>query len=167
MVCLGNEQRSFCHFWNCVQVLHFGLFCWLWGYFISSKGFLPTIVDIMVIWVKFNPFQSILLIPVHWFLTCRCPLLLSPVCPLPILSWFMDLTFMFLCNIVLYSIRLYFHRQSQLGVVFALTLSLPSFWSYFIFHSFIFILSGVSLSEKSLRVPNVLPMMEVLANAAW
>ena len=24
MVCLGNEQRSFCHFWNCIQVLHFG-----------------------------------------------------------------------------------------------------------------------------------------------
>ena len=25
MVCLGNEQRSFCHFWNCIQVLHFRL----------------------------------------------------------------------------------------------------------------------------------------------
>ena len=31
MVCLGNEQRSFCHFWDCLQVLHFRLFCWLWG----------------------------------------------------------------------------------------------------------------------------------------
>ena len=31
MVCLGNKQRSFCHFWDCTQVLHFGLFCWLWG----------------------------------------------------------------------------------------------------------------------------------------
>ena len=31
MVCLGNEQRSFCHFWDCTQELHFGLFCWLWG----------------------------------------------------------------------------------------------------------------------------------------
>ena len=30
MVCLGNEQRSFCHFWDCIQVLHFGLSCWLW-----------------------------------------------------------------------------------------------------------------------------------------
>ena len=30
MVCLGNEQRSFCHFWDCIQVLHSGLFCWLW-----------------------------------------------------------------------------------------------------------------------------------------
>ena len=23
-VFLGNEQRSFCHFWDCIQVLHFG-----------------------------------------------------------------------------------------------------------------------------------------------
>ena len=30
MVSLGNEQRSFCHFWDCIQVLHFRLFCWLW-----------------------------------------------------------------------------------------------------------------------------------------
>ena len=29
MVCLGNEQRSFCHFWDCIQVLHFRLFSWL------------------------------------------------------------------------------------------------------------------------------------------
>ena len=27
MVCLGNEQRSFCRFGDCIQVLHFGLFC--------------------------------------------------------------------------------------------------------------------------------------------
>ena len=26
MVCLGNEQRSFCCFWDYIQVLHFGLF---------------------------------------------------------------------------------------------------------------------------------------------
>ena len=31
IVCLGNELRSFCHFWDCTQVLHFRLFCWLWG----------------------------------------------------------------------------------------------------------------------------------------
>ena len=38
------------------------------------------------------------------------------------------------CNIALYSIRPCFHHQShppQLGVVFALALSLHSFWSYF------------------------------------
>ena len=45
------------------------------------------------------------------------------------LSRFKDLTSRFLCNIVLYSIRLYFHHWShpQLGVVFALALSLHSF----------------------------------------
>ena len=31
MVCLGNEQRSFCYFCDCIQELHFRLFCWLWG----------------------------------------------------------------------------------------------------------------------------------------
>ena len=31
MVYLGNELRSFCGFWDCTQVLHFGLFCWHWG----------------------------------------------------------------------------------------------------------------------------------------
>ena len=30
MVCLGNKQRLLCHFWDCIQVLHFGLFCWVW-----------------------------------------------------------------------------------------------------------------------------------------
>ena len=29
IVHLGNKQRSFCHFWDCTQVLHFRLFCWL------------------------------------------------------------------------------------------------------------------------------------------
>ena len=39
----------------------------------------------------------------------------------------------FLCNIVLYSIRLYFHHQShpQLDVLSTLTQALLSFWSYF------------------------------------
>ena len=54
MICLGNEQRSFCRFWDCIHVLHFGLFFWpSWLLSISSEGFLPTVVDIMVIWVKF------------------------------------------------------------------------------------------------------------------
>ena len=34
MVCRGNEQRSLCCFWGCTPVLHFGLFCWLWGIFL-------------------------------------------------------------------------------------------------------------------------------------
>ena len=33
MVCLGNEQRSFCRFWDCMQVLHFVLFCCPWWLF--------------------------------------------------------------------------------------------------------------------------------------
>ena len=28
MAFLGNEQRSFCHFWDCIWVLHFELFLW-------------------------------------------------------------------------------------------------------------------------------------------
>ena len=31
MFFLGNEQRSFCHFWDWVQVLYFRFFGWLWG----------------------------------------------------------------------------------------------------------------------------------------
>ena len=54
MACLWNKQRSFCCFWDCTQVLHFGLFFDYEGYSISSKGFLPTVVDIMVIWIKFT-----------------------------------------------------------------------------------------------------------------
>ena len=30
MVCLGNEQSSFCPFWDCIQVLYFRLFCGPW-----------------------------------------------------------------------------------------------------------------------------------------
>ena len=30
MICPGNEQRSFCCFWDCIQVLYFRLFCWPW-----------------------------------------------------------------------------------------------------------------------------------------
>ena len=46
--------------------------------------------------------------------------------------WFVDQRSRFLCNICLYSIRLCFHHQShpQASAVFALTLSLHSFWSY-------------------------------------
>ena len=40
MVYLGNEQKSTCHFWDCIQVLHFGLFCWLWGLLHFFSGIL-------------------------------------------------------------------------------------------------------------------------------
>ena len=55
------------------------------GYSISSKGFLSTVVDLMVIWVKFTHSSPIL---VHWFLKCWYSLLPSSVWPLPIyLDW--------------------------------------------------------------------------------
>ena len=52
MVCLGNEQRSFCRFWDRSTAFHSDSFVDYDGYSISSKGFLHTVVDIMVIWVK-------------------------------------------------------------------------------------------------------------------
>ena len=51
------------------------------AYSISSKGFLFTVVDIMVIWIKFTHSSSIL---VHWFKKCQCSLLLSPAWQCPI-----------------------------------------------------------------------------------
>ena len=47
MVCLGNEQKSFCHFWDCTSYYISDYFVDYEGYSISSKGFLPTVVDIM------------------------------------------------------------------------------------------------------------------------
>jgi len=54
MVCLGNEQRSFCHFWDVSKYCILDSLVDYDGYSISSKGFLPTVVDIIVIWVKFT-----------------------------------------------------------------------------------------------------------------
>jgi len=51
------------------------------AYSISSKGFLSTVLDIMVIWIKFTHSSSIL---VHWFKKCQCSLLPSPAWPCPI-----------------------------------------------------------------------------------
>ena len=47
MIRLGNAQRTYCHFWDCIL----DSFVDYEVYSISSKGFLPTVVDIMVIWV--------------------------------------------------------------------------------------------------------------------
>ena len=89
MVCLGNEQRSFCRFWGCIQVLHFRLFCYHDGYSISSEGFLPAVVDIMVIWFKFthsSPFSSLIPRMSRFTLAIFCLITSN-------LPWFMDLTF--------------------------------------------------------------------------
>ena len=86
MACLRNEPRSFCGFSDYTQVLHFRLFSDYEGYSISSKRFLPTIVDIMVIWVKFTHFS--LLIPkiLMFSLAISCLTTFN-------LPWFMHLTF--------------------------------------------------------------------------
>ena len=81
-VCLGNEQRSFCCFWDCLR-WHPSTdsFVNYDGYSISSKEFLPTIVDIVVIWIKFT--HSCI------FLRCRCSIMLYLSWPHPIYldSW--------------------------------------------------------------------------------
>ena len=54
MVCLGNDQRSFCHFQIAFKYWISDSFVDHDGYSISSKASLPIGVDIMVIWVKFT-----------------------------------------------------------------------------------------------------------------
>ena len=98
------------------------------GYSIYSKGFLPTVVDIMVFWVKFthcSPFSLLILI-MSIFTLAISRLTTSN------LPWFMEHS-RSLCNIAVYKVRLCFHHQShpQLGFVFALAPSFHSFWNYF------------------------------------
>ena len=89
MVCIENKQRSFCRFWDCIQVLHFGLFVDHDGFSISSEGFLPAVVDIMVIWVNSPiPVHFSLLIPRMSTFTFAISCLTTSNLP-----WFMDLTF--------------------------------------------------------------------------
>ena len=95
------------------------------GYSISSKGFLPTVVDIMFSLVKFTHSVHVSsLIPETSMFT-----LPSPAWPLPICfnSWTWCSSF--LCSIAPYRIRFNFHHQShpQLDVIFALAPSLHSF----------------------------------------
>ena len=49
MVCLANEQRSFVVFEIASKYFILDSFVDHDGYSISSKGFLPTVVDIIVI----------------------------------------------------------------------------------------------------------------------
>ena len=41
MFCLGSKQRSFCHFWGCTQVLHFGLLLPIEANPFLLRGFCP------------------------------------------------------------------------------------------------------------------------------
>ena len=53
MVCLGKKPRSLCCFWGCPKYDILGFFVVYEDYSIFSKGFLPVIVDVTVIWIKF------------------------------------------------------------------------------------------------------------------
>ena len=78
-------------------------------------GFLPTAVDIIIIFVKLtHPVHFSSLIPQMSMFTLAISCLTTSNFP-----WFMNLTFQVLSNIVLYKIGLYFHHQShpQLDVV--------------------------------------------------
>ena len=77
VVCLGNGLRSFFHFEVAPM---WGSFVYDEGYSISSKGFLPTVVDIVGIWTKFTHSHSL----IHWFLRCQCSLLPSFAWPCPV-----------------------------------------------------------------------------------
>ena len=73
MVCLGNEQRSFCHFSDCIQVLHFGLLLTM-----MATPFLNSPIP-----VRLSP-----LIPRMLMFTLVISCLTTSNLP-----WFMDLTF--------------------------------------------------------------------------
>ena len=98
MVCLETELRPFHCFWDCTQILHFGL---LFDYeccSVSSKGFLPTVEKTMVVWN--SPISSYL---VHWFLKHLCSVLPSPTQSHPVCldSWTWPHSFP--CDIVLHN----------------------------------------------------------------
>ena len=95
------------------------------GYSISSKGFLPTVVDIMIIWVKLH-FSS--LIPKMSTFTLAISCLTTSNLP-----WLMDLTFqvpMQYCSWQHWTL-LPSPVTSTTGYWFSLAPSLHSFWSYF------------------------------------
>ena len=84
MVCLGNESKTSVIF-DIDSSTAFRTLIDYEGYSISSKGFSPTVVDTMVIWINS-------LIPAHFsslILRQWCSLLPSPALPCPIYldSW--------------------------------------------------------------------------------
>ena len=126
MVCLGNKQRSFCHFWDCIQVLHFRFFCWLCGLLHFFWG-IPAHSS------RYNGYLSYSPTPVHFSLLIyvhsyhllfdhyQFTLIHRPNIPGS------NAIFLFIAS------NFYFHHQShpQLSTVFTLAPSLHSFWSYF------------------------------------
>ena len=128
MVCLENEQKSFCHFEIAPKYCISDSFVDYESYSISSKGFLPTVEDIMI-WVKFTlPIHFSSLIPkMSMFILAISCLTTSN------LLWFMGLTFqvpMQYCSLQ-HQILLPLPVTSTTVCCFALPPSLHSFRSYF------------------------------------
>ena len=89
MVCLGDEQRSFCRFWDFIQVLHFRLFCWPWWLLHFFWG-IPARSS------RYNDHELNPPIPVHLrLLISRMSMFTLSMSYLTAsnLPWFMDLTF--------------------------------------------------------------------------
>ena len=105
-------------------ILDFFFFIDYEGYSISAGGFLPTVVDTIIIWIKFA--HSCPLSLVLWFLRCRCSLLLSPVWPCPVYLVSIPGS----CAILFFTaLDLYFYHQThpQLSIVSTLAQPLHSF----------------------------------------
>ena len=150
MICLGNEQRSFFHFWDfwdCSQVLRFRLFVDYDGYSISSKVFLPVLVDKMIIWIKCIHFISLIPKMSMFTLTIFCLTTSN-------LPWFMNLIFqvpMHYCSLQ--------HRTllpspvtSTTGHVFSLWLSLFFFLELFLHSSPVAYWAPTNLGSSSTSV---------------
>ena len=128
-------------------------------YSISSKGFLPTVVDIMFNWLN-SPllvhFNS--LIPKMLMFTLVTSYLTTSNLP-----WFIDLSFQVpiqYCS--LHHLTLLSPPDtSQLGVVSALAQSLHSFWSYFFTLLQVAILDTYQPGEFILQCPIFLPFHTV------
>ena len=80
MVCLGNKQRSFRRFWDCIQVLHFRLFCWPWWLLHFFWGSSELNSPIPVHFSSLIPRMSTFTLAISCLTTSNLP-------------WFMDLTF--------------------------------------------------------------------------
>ena len=139
MICLGNKPRSFCYFWGCIHVLYFRLFLWL---FLLRNSFLLR-DSCLLRKIKWSSVLN-LPIPIHYssllVQNVKCSLFASPALSGPIYFDSLISHSMFICNIVLYSIRIFFHcqKQTQLGILSALAQLIHFLWSYLLLPSTFF-----------------------------